>query len=369
MPQDVSSEHEEFQELLDRAQELNESGGDYAVEGLDGQVDPEILAALRAEEAEEAEQSERDAEDVESARRMDDELKEVSEEGARSIDSVDTDELARDSASPGLEAMMAQAASEQAAQQAYSPPSAAAGPILPGTMVGGASPTGTYDQAAALAQMQQPGLVDYGNYQPTPQVSTQYDTYNAPNREELIQAIMEYAEGEYSDEEYADNDEYTAGGGTVSPLGEGATASERAVKELAQEYVDLKQDYTWGGGHGAEPGPSQGTTDGGGAADANGDYNKVGMDCSGLSRDFIYNLSGVDIGPGPTGDQIANGQPVDENDLQPGDLVFPHSGHVQVYIGDGQVVEAQQSGTQYMISEYQPGAEYIRRFVDVEAES
>jgi cell wall-associated NlpC family hydrolase len=39
---------------------------------------------------------------------------------------------------------------------------------------------------------------------------------------------------------------------------------------------------------------------------------------------------------------------------------------VQVYIGDGQVVEAAESGTQYKISEYQPGPQYIRRFVNVD---
>jgi cell wall-associated NlpC family hydrolase len=372
MPKDdVSVDHAEFEDLLDRARELEEDGGDYSTEGLDGQVDPAVLEALRDEESEDEEKSAETNDHLDTADRMSKDTRDAADDAADRIRSIDAEEPGRGAHTSAEAAAAEDAVSKltqaQSPPQTYSPPSAAAGPLIPGaSMVGGASPTGGYDAQAELARMQQPGLVNYGaSPAPTPATSTQYDAYNAPNREELIQAIMEYADAEYTDEEYADNDTYTAGGGTVNPLGDGATADEAAVKKLAQEYVDLHQDYAWGGGHAAEPGPSQGTTDGG-YADQCGDYNKVGMDCSGLARDFIYNLSGVDIGAGGTDSQIASGEPVEEGDLKPGDLVFPNSGHVQVYIGDGQVVEAAESGTQYKISEYQPGPQYIRRFVNVD---
>ena len=139
------------------------------------------------------------------------------------------------------------------------------------------------------------------------------------------------------------------------PPGDGGDA-----RGLAQSYVDRKIPYAWGGGHGSEPGPTQGISDGGGAADAHGDYNKVGLDCSGLARDYLYHYKGIDIGPGATGTTINQGTPVSEDQLQPGDLVYPNPGHVQVYIGDGQVLEAQQSGTDVMISPY--GGGELRRY-------
>lgn len=41
---------------------------------------------------------------------------------------------------------------------------------------------------------------------------------------------------------------------------------------------------------------------------------------------------------------INQGTEVSRSDLQPGDLVFPDAGHVQLYVGDGQMIEAQQDG-------------------------
>jgi hypothetical protein len=45
-----------------------------------------------------------------------------------------------------------------------------------------------------------------------------------------------------------------------------------------------------------------------------------------------------------TGAMIAEGTEVARSELQPGDLVFPDSGHVQMYVGDGQVIEAPHTG-------------------------
>lgn len=143
------------------------------------------------------------------------------------------------------------------------------------------------------------------------------------------------------------------------------TENDQAVAELATQYVNAQIPYAWGGGHGAQPGPSQGISDGGGYADACGDYNKIGLDCSGLSRDFTWNMYGVDIN-GTAASQYASGMPIAPEDARPGDIFFPFSsgrppGHVTVYIGAGSMLEAQQSGTNVMISPLPDGE--FRRFV------
>ena len=52
---------------------------------------------------------------------------------------------------------------------------------------------------------------------------------------------------------------------------------------------------------------------------------------------------GIEIG-GTTYDQINSGIEVSYSELQPGDLVFPHSGHVGIYIGGGQMIHAPHTG-------------------------
>jgi len=128
----------------------------------------------------------------------------------------------------------------------------------------------------------------------------------------------------------------------------------------------LGMPYAWGGGHGATPGPSQGISDGGGPADRAGDYNKIGLDCSGLSRYVLSQVAGVDPG-GTSQSQYASGMPV--SSPAPLDLVFPKGsfgsdgpGHVQVYLGNGQVLEAPSSGQTVKISPLQSGSQF-RRFV------
>lgn len=51
-----------------------------------------------------------------------------------------------------------------------------------------------------------------------------------------------------------------------------------------------------------------------------------------------------------TYDQINDGVPVARGDIRPGDLVFPHPGHVQMAIGGNLVVEAPQPGAAVQIS-------------------
>jgi cell wall-associated NlpC family hydrolase len=107
--------------------------------------------------------------------------------------------------------------------------------------------------------------------------------------------------------------------------------------------------YAWGGGD--AHGPTRGISDGGGAADRAGDRNKVGFDCSGLAL-FAYAQIGVAV-PHQTQAILAAFQPAitDHAAVQPGDLILLSDNgrasgthHVAIYLGDGRVVEAPQSG-------------------------
>lgn len=65
-------------------------------------------------------------------------------------------------------------------------------------------------------------------------------------------------------------------------------------------------------------------------------------DCSGLVQ-AAWRAGGVSL-PRTTGEMVFKGTKVDQADLQPGDLVFPHPGHVQLYVGNGMIVEAPRTG-------------------------
>ena len=73
------------------------------------------------------------------------------------------------------------------------------------------------------------------------------------------------------------------------------------------------------------------------------------FDCSGLTS-YCYRLgAGVNIGR-TTYDQVKIGKLVSVNELKPGDLVFPYSGHVQLYVGNGYVLHAPHTGDYVKIS-------------------
>lgn len=72
------------------------------------------------------------------------------------------------------------------------------------------------------------------------------------------------------------------------------------------------------------------------------------FDCSGLVQ-WAYAQAGVHLDR-TTYQQINDGIPVPRSQVRPGDLVFPHSGHVQLAIGNNLVVEAPYSGASVRIS-------------------
>ncbi|MDN8597651.1 C40 family peptidase [Corynebacterium tuberculostearicum] len=91
---------------------------------------------------------------------------------------------------------------------------------------------------------------------------------------------------------------------------EGGSAAGQAAVAAAKSQVG--QPYVWGG-------------------TGNG-----GFDCSGLTQ-WAYSQAGVDLPR--TADQQAIGQQVSADQLQPGDLVV-WDGHVAMYSGNGEIVEA-----------------------------
>ncbi|MCW1958956.1 MAG: C40 family peptidase [Mycobacterium sp.] len=84
------------------------------------------------------------------------------------------------------------------------------------------------------------------------------------------------------------------------------------------------------------------------------------FDCSGLVQ-WAYGRAGVPLHR-TTYQQIHEGIPIAPPQVRPGDLVFPHTGHVQMAIGDGLVVEAPQPGATVQISRMGPSVA-IRRIV------
>jgi len=137
----------------------------------------------------------------------------------------------------------------------------------------------------------------------------------------------------------------------------GGTAAQQAVVNAALKQVGII--YAWGGGN--NNGPTLGIHDGG-VADAHGDYAKVGFDCSGLIQYAYWQGAHIQLTK-PSGNQLSAtqkwkvGTNVPTAQMQPGDLIFfgPGGGtHIQMYIGDGKIVEAPESGETVHVKPYNP---------------
>lgn len=83
------------------------------------------------------------------------------------------------------------------------------------------------------------------------------------------------------------------------------------------------------------------------------------FDCSDLIQ-YAYKQAGISL-PRTTYGQIKSGFAVNwrsADDLRPGDLIFPHKGHVVMYIGNGRVIAAPHTGT---VVQYQPVSYHLRK--------
>ena len=152
----------------------------------------------------------------------------------------------------------------------------------------------------------------------------------------------------------------------ASPGAINATGTAKVVIDAAMSQLGVP--YVWGGGSAA--GPGRGIHDGG-VADAHGDYNKIGFDCSGLTL-YAYAKIGISL-PHSTGAQFDAGiripREVGLAALQPGDLIFYGPGlihHVGIYLGTDQMVNAPYSGAVIRVdaidvSQYAGGVALIER--------
>ncbi|WP_294376887.1 NlpC/P60 family protein [uncultured Clostridium sp.] len=155
--------------------------------------------------------------------------------------------------------------------------------------------------------------------------------------------------------------------------GTGSLADQ--IVEYAKTYIGCP--YVWGGT--GEPltestvnsfiGSSHDITvkDG-----ANGNWknwlNKEGYDCSGFTQS-VYQHFGIEITRTTTSNQMGQGVAVDTGDVsqwKKGDLIFPSSGHVQMYIGNNQCIEAPESGRTICISSLRNSYYSVRRVLKEE---
>ena len=143
---------------------------------------------------------------------------------------------------------------------------------------------------------------------------------------------------------------------------EGAPGAEPAdpdtsgtVDEKIERVIDrgmgvLGTPYSWGGGD--ANGPTLGVRDGG-VADTHGDYAKVGFDCSGLMV-YAFAAVGIELEKYSGYQYTSGGTQVPVGEAKRGDMLFWGSegtSHVALYLGDGQMLEAPNSGDVVKVSE------------------
>ncbi|HKN51798.1 MAG TPA: NlpC/P60 family protein [Amycolatopsis sp.] len=137
-------------------------------------------------------------------------------------------------------------------------------------------------------------------------------------------------------------------------------ATPEAAKVLASALSWLGTPYAWGGG--TASGPSRGIRDGG-VADAHGDFDKIGFDCSGLIV-YAYAQAGVSLPHSSAAQRAGGGQVVPWPQAQPGDLLFYGSvvHHVALFLGVlggvPYMIEAPQSGDVVKVSTVRTGGDF-----------
>ena len=131
-------------------------------------------------------------------------------------------------------------------------------------------------------------------------------------------------------------------GGRPTTVSVAAGGSVATVLRRALSAIGII--YAWGGGN--ANGPTQGVH---GLGDPYGDYAKVGFDCSGL---MVYAFAGAGVSlPHYAAYQYLAGRRVPLSQMQPGDMLFYSTDgsvagihHVTLYLGNGMMIEAYESG-------------------------
>ncbi len=152
--------------------------------------------------------------------------------------------------------------------------------------------------------------------------------------------LEEQAQNEADENESTLTQSLLAEGATLPPLppaGGAATAVAAAETQLGVPYV-------WGG-----------TSPRGTPGDPSG-----GFDCSGLVM-WAWAQAGVDL-PHYSGSQFDDTAPVSVNDMEPGDILFYGPGgseHEAMYVGDGEMIEAPETGQVVHITSIRLGDGFV----------
>lgn len=137
----------------------------------------------------------------------------------------------------------------------------------------------------------------------------------------------------------------------ASHVTSGKAPSDAAATAIHWAFQEIGVPYSWGGGD--ENGPTYGFAQG---------ASTRGFDCSGLTL-FAYAHAGIHLDH-YTGSQWDQGKRISSrSDLQPGDLMFfaydtsssSTIHHVAIYIGNGKMIEAPQTGDVVKVSPYGRG--------------
>jgi cell wall-associated NlpC family hydrolase len=134
-----------------------------------------------------------------------------------------------------------------------------------------------------------------------------------------------------------DMDSLLAEKGLMARLGEqvqqaGATATDQASSLVINALAFLGVPYRWGG-----------------------NSHETGFDCSGFVR-AVYEQSVGKLLPRRSDEQAAATQPIERNELKPGDLVFFNTmrrafSHVGIYVGDGKFVHSPRAGAEVRVED------------------
>lgn len=288
-------------------------------------------AAQAAAEAQEAAQQAQAAEEAQAAQAA--ETAQAQAAQAQAAQAVQAE--ANDRAAAQQRAAKAQAAAEQAQREA----DAQAANDAQAQALREQALTAASIAAAALIAASQSSHATTQNPYPTDEDADPTDIAD-------IQGPTQPGTGEYGDSQNNSSDNDSTSSDSSEVISGDRSAQIETV--IARAMSQLGVQYAWGGGN--ANGPTLGIRDGG-VADSYGDYNKVGFDCSGLT---LYAFAGVGISlPHYTGYQYQHGTKVAPSEMQRGDLIFYGPGasqHVAIYLGDGQMIEAPNSGSVVKIS-------------------
>lgn len=154
------------------------------------------------------------------------------------------------------------------------------------------------------------------------------------------------------EDDAAAHDVASSSGNPAAPAASGS-ASALIDEVISRAMSQLGVPYAWGGGN--ADGPTLGIRDGG-EADSFGDYRKVGFDCSGL---MMYAFAGIVSLSHYSGYQYTAGPHYPLARMRRGDLLFWGKEnaihHVALYLGNGMMIEAPESGMSVRITSVRYG--------------